>query len=148
MSTYTQILYQIIFATKDHEKTLLDSGHDDLYKFIWGILKNKNCHPYIINAVQDHIHIVTHLHPTICLADLVKDIKLSSTKYIKDEKLFPNFKGWQNGYGAFTYSYSANDKLIAYVANQKEHHKLFCFREEYIALLKEHGVEFDEKYLL
>jgi hypothetical protein len=77
----------------------------------------------------------------------VKDIKLAVSDLIKEEKIFPQFTGWQEGYGGFTYSISAKDNLIEYVKNQKEHHKKVSFREEYISLLKEHGIEFDEKYL-
>jgi putative transposase len=65
-----------------------------------GILENKKCHLYQINGVEDHIHILTHLHPSVALADLVKDIKLASTKFIKEKGLFPQFSGWQDGYGA------------------------------------------------
>lgn len=78
---------------------------------------------------------------------LIKDIKLATSELIKDEKLFPTFNGWQDGYGAFTYAFSAKDNLIEYVKNQKEHHQKISFRDEYISLLKEHGIEFDEKYL-
>ena len=148
MSTYTQILYQIVFGTKNNEKTMLESGHEIFYKYIWGILKNKKCHLYRINGTEDHIHIVTHLHPTTALAYLIKDIKIASSEYIKSENIFPNFNGWQDGYGAFTYSISAKDNLIEYVKNQKEHHRKVSFRDEYKELLKEHKIEFDEKYLL
>ena len=148
MSTYTQILYQIVFGTKNNERTMIESGQKSLYKYIWGILKNKKCHLYRIGGVEDHIHIVTHIHPTIAVAYLIKDIKIASSEYIKTENIFPNFNGWQDGYGAFTYSISAKDNLIEYVKNQKEHHRKVSFRDEYIGLLKEHGIEFEEKYLL
>lgn len=85
MSTYTQILYQIVFGTKYREKVLLKDGRDELFKYITGLIKNKNCHLYIINGVEDHIHIVTHLHPTVSLSSLVKDIKLASSIYIKEK---------------------------------------------------------------
>ena len=148
MSTYTQILYQIVFSTKEREPTLIEENQEKLYRYIWGVLKNKKCRLYRINGVEDHLHILTHIHPTVALSDLIKDIKLSSSDLIKEEALFPKFKGWQVGYGAFTYSFEAKDRLISYIKNQKEHHKKASFREEYIALLKEHGVEFEEKYLL
>ena len=98
--------------------------------------------------MEDHIHIVTHIHPTVPPAYLIKDIKIASSEFIKDKNIFPNFNGWQIGYGAFTYSISAKDNLIEYVKNQKKHHRKISFRDEYIGLLKEHGIEFDEKYLL
>jgi putative transposase len=78
----------------------------------------------------------------------VKDIKVASTVFIKSNGLFPMFSGWQDGYSGFTYSIKEKNKLIDYVKNQEEHHKTKSFREEFIELLKEHDIEFDEKYLL
>ena len=147
MSTYTQILYQIIFSTKKRERTLSEPGQENLYKYIWGILEQKKCHLYRIGGVEDHIHIITHLHPEVSLSNLVKDIKLASSAFIKKEKLFPMFAGWQEGYGAFTYSINSKRNLIDYVKNQKEHHKKTDFRNEYIMLLKENNIEFKENYL-
>ena len=111
------------------------------------MLEKKRCHLYRIGGVEDHIHIITHIHPAIALADIIKDIKLSSSSLIKKECLFCNFNGWQEGYGAFTYSISAKNNLIDYVKNQIEYHKRINLREEYLEILKEHGVEFNEKYL-
>lgn len=111
-------------------------------------MKNKNCHFYRIGGVEDHIHIITHLHPSISLASLVKDIKLASSGHIKSLNLFPGFNGWQNGYGGFTNSFKDKDRLIEYVKAQEEHHKMVTFKDELIELLKEHGIGFDEKYLL
>jgi putative transposase len=148
MSTYTQIIYQIVFGTKNREMVLSKNRRDDLYKYISGVLENKKCHLYRIGGVEDHIHILTHLHPTVSLSDLIKDIKLSSSEFIKSNKLFPGFNGWQEGYGAFTYSIKQKDILIEYVKNQEEHHKIKSFRDEYIDLLKENGIEYNEKYVL
>ncbi len=147
MSTYTQIIYQIVFSTKNRAPVLHKTGRPDLFKYIWGILENKKCHLYQINGIEDHIHILTHLHPTIALSDLIKDIKVASSIYIKEESLFKNFPGWQNGYGAFTYSLQEKDRLITYVKNQEIHHNKTSFREEYISLLNEFEINFDEKYL-
>jgi putative transposase len=148
MNTYTQILYHIVFSPGNHEKTLATENRQQLYKYIWGILKNKKCHLYRIGGMADHIHIVTHLHPTVSLASLVKDIKVASSEYIKDNNLFPMFSGWQDGYGGFTYSFKDKDILIEYVKNQEKHHETKSYKEELIELLNEHGIEFDEKYLL
>jgi len=148
MSTYTQILYHITFATKQRRHALKKENRTKLFKYIWGLLENKNCHLYRVNGVEEHLHIVTHLHPTIALSDLIKDIKLSTIQFIKSEKLFPNFDGWQEGYGAFTHSLSDKDRLIEYVKNQEEHHMKVSFKEEYIKLLKEHKIDFNEKFLI
>ncbi len=147
MSTYTQILYQIVFSTWSRERTLTENKREDLYKYIAGILKNKKCHLYRINGIEDHLHIITHIHPTIALSNLIKDIKLASSDWIKENKIFKYFNGWQDGYGAFTYSIKEKDRLIEYVKKQQEHHKIKIFIEEYIELLNEHGIEYDEKFL-
>lgn len=148
MSTYTQILYQIVFSTFNHEKTLDTIKREELYKYISGILKNKKCHLYRIGGVSDHLHIITHLHPSISLALLIKDVKLATTDYIKNKTLFPNFSGWQKGYGAFTYSLKEKDILIEYVNNQETHHDKRTFKQELIDLFAEHEIDYNEKYLV
>lgn len=120
----------------------------ELFNYIYGILKNKNCHVYRINGIEDHLHIATSIHPSISLASLVKDIKLASGQMIQSAKLFDGFEGWQEGYAAFTHNYSSLNTLVNYIKNQEEHHKKVSFMEEYLELLKEHGVEFDPRYLL
>jgi len=94
------------------------------------------------------MHIITHVHPAVALADLVKDIKVASSLMIKETGLFKNFISWQEGYGAFTYSIEAKDNLIEYVKDQEAHHLKISFRDEYINLLREHKIEFEERYLL
>lgn len=148
MSTYTQILYQIVYSTKNRGRVLAKENRPTLFKYLSGVLSKKKCHLYRLNGVEDHLHIVTHLHPSVALADLVKDLKLSSTELIKEGNLFENFNGWQEGYGAFTYSIEAKDRLINYVMNQEEHHKRTSFVDEYKVLLKEHEIDFEERYLL
>ncbi len=94
MSTYTQILYQIVFTTKNRENVLIKEGREELYKYIWGALKQKKCHLYRINGVEDHIHIATHIHPSVAPSDLIRDIKTTSSIWIKDQKTFPYFDNW------------------------------------------------------
>jgi REP element-mobilizing transposase RayT len=148
MSTYTQVFYQIVFGTKYRQPTI-DRKHDrELYKFIYGVIQKRGCHLYRINGIEDHLHIFSDLHPSICLADYVKEIKVASNTFIRDSGLFPLFNGWQVGYGAFTYSVREKQKIINYVAKQKAHHGEETFYDEYKRLLIESGVEFDEKYLL
>jgi len=120
---------------------------DDLFKYIWGVLKNKNCHLYRINGVKDHLHIITHIHPTQSVAGLVKDVKVSSGNFIQKKNQFAGFEGWQADYAAFTYKVNAVDNLIEYVKNQEEHHKKVSYRQELINLLNEHKIEFDDRYL-
>lgn len=148
MSSYRQIFYQIVFGTKHREPTIAEEHCEELYKYIWGIVKGNNCKLYRINGVEDHIHIFSDLHPSVSLADYIKDIKVASSLWMKEGGKFLQFRGWQVGYGAFTYSIREKDKIINYVKKQKEHHKKENFYDEYKRLLTENGIEFDETYLL
>ncbi len=148
MSTHRQIFYQIVFGTKERKATLETAHEDELYKYIWGIIKNKNCKLHRINGMADHIHIFSDLHPSISLSEYVKDIKVASNLWMKESGKFPAFAGWQEGYGAFTYSAKEKDIIINYVKNQKEHHKTESFYDEFRRLLIENEIEFDEKYFL
>lgn len=148
MSSYRQIYYHIIFGTKNRESTITPSYEEELYKYISGIIKNHQCKLYRINGMPDHIHIFTDLHPSVCLSDLVKNIKVASSIWLKANGNFPFFTGWQEGYGAFTYAEKDSNMIINYINNQKEHHRTENFFEEYKRLLAEQKIEFDEKYLL
>jgi REP element-mobilizing transposase RayT len=147
MTTYTQILYHIVFGTKDHYGCLDLERHDDLCGYIAGILKNKNCMPYKLGGFTEHIHILTALHPSVSLAATVKDIKLAASLWIKNEKIFPSFSGWQEGYGAFTCSWSVKHEIEKYIARQREHHQHKTFKEEYIEFLRRAEMDFDENRL-
>lgn len=147
MSTYIQILYQVVFSTKYREKTLEKGNRETLYKYIAGIINNKNCKLYEIGGIEDHIHIVFQLHPSVSLSSLVKDIKIASNLYIKKNQLFKNFTGWQEGYGAFTYSIKDKERLVNYVKNQEKLHGKNTYFMEYKELLNENDIDFEEKYL-
>ncbi|MBT0810424.1 IS200/IS605 family transposase [Litoribacter ruber] len=148
MSSYKQVFYQIVFSTKRRQHTIPEAHCEELYRYIWGIIKNKDCKLYRVNGISDHIHLFTDLHPKISLAEFIKDIKVSSSIWLKENKNFPLWEGWANGYGAFTYSYRDMDAIINYIINQKEHHKKESFYEEYKRLLIENGVAFKEEYML
>jgi len=126
----------------------MNSGNDELLKYIWGVLKNNNCKLFRMNAIEEHIHILCELHPSVSLSYLIKDIKVSSSVWIKENHIYPKFTGWAEGYGAFTLSIKEKDRVVKYIINQQEHHKTETFREEIIRIFKENGIEFNEKYLL
>jgi len=147
MSSHRQILYHIIFGTK-YRKPVIDPNHKkELYKYIWGIIKNKNCRLYQINGGKDHIHILSDLHPSVSLANFVKDIKVASSVWMKESGYYPEFEGWAEGYGAFTYAYRDKEKIIKYIKNQEEHHRKVSSRKEYIGFLKIFGVDYDDRFL-
>jgi REP element-mobilizing transposase RayT len=127
--------------------TLSFEHHEELFKYIWGIIKNRQCKLYRINGTENHIHILSDLHPSVALADFVKDIKGGSSQWMKESHKFVSFSGWSSGYCALTYSYKEKDVIIEYIKNQKKHHKNISFEEEYRKHLKENGIEFDERYV-
>ena len=148
MSTHTQIYYHIVFSTKDRIPVLKAERRKDLYRYIWGIVKNRSCHLYRVNGPEDHVHILTSLHPTVNLADFVKEIKTGTSLWIKANSVFACFSHWQDGYAAFTHSKYEIDPLIEYVKGQVEHYRRTSFAEEYRKLLVDAGIEFDERYVL
>jgi len=146
MSSYRQILYHIVFRTKDGRKTITLANSDELYKYIWGIIKNRNGHLYRINGMEDHIHILSDLHPSVALADYVRDIKTASSKWLKECGKFPEFDGWADGYCSLTYAFGDKDTVVNYIKSQQEHHQTTTFEAEYRKLLEEHGIEINEQY--
>ncbi len=147
MNSYRQILYHIVFCTYKREQTLPIEHHEELYKYICGIIKNRKGMLYQINGTENHIHILSDLHPTVCLSDFIKEIKTGSNFWIKESGKFPKFISWASGSCALTYNLKEKDTIINYIKKQKEHHKKFNFEDEYRNLLKENGIEWDERYI-
>jgi REP element-mobilizing transposase RayT len=147
MASYRQLYYHIVFGTKYHKQTIPDEHCQLLYKYIWGIIENKKSKLYRINGGKDHLHLLVDIHPTIALSTFVKDIKVSTSLWLKEQSEFNHFEGWTEGFAAFTISHNNRINVIEYIKNQKEHHKTVTFRDEYEALLKEFGIKFDEKNL-
>ena len=145
MSSYRHILY-LAFRTKNSRQTLNPGYTKEQYAFTAGLIKNKNCFSYQINGIEDHLHILSDLHPSIALADFMRDIKTASSIWLKQSGNFPNFKGWADGYAAFTYAWRDKEMIVNYIKNQQTHHKKESFENELKIILKEQGVEIDEKF--
>ena len=145
--TYSQIYIHTVFAVKGRENLLHKPWREDVFKYMAGIIREKNQKPIIIKGVEDHVHLFIGMRPTICISDLVRDIKNNTTKYINDRKLVMGKFSWQEGYGAFSYSHSHLDNVYHYILNQEMHNHKKTFREEYLELLQKFEVEHDEKYL-
>jgi putative transposase len=145
--TYSQIYIQVIFSPFKHENCIRESWSNELYKYITGIVKNKGQKLIAINGMHDHIHIFLGIKPSIALSDLVRDIKNNASNFINKNHFVKGKFMWQEGYGSFSYGHSQVDLIYRYVMNQKEHHKKKSFKEEYLEMLKEADINFDEKYL-
>jgi putative transposase len=147
-NTYTQIYIQIVFAVKGRDSLIHHPWEEQLYKYITGIVQNKEQKMLAINGMPDHIHFLIGMKPDCTLSDLVREIKKSSNAFIKENK-FTKFKfQWQEGFGAFSYSHSQLDDVIAYVTNQKQHHKKKTFIEEYLELLTKFKIEFKKRIFI
>ncbi|MEZ4912255.1 MAG: IS200/IS605 family transposase [Saprospiraceae bacterium] len=145
--TFSQIYIQLVFAVRGRENLIHSEWEEELYKYISGIVRNKEQKLIAINGMPDHIHILIGMRPNCCLSDLVREIKKSSNQFINEKKL-SNFKfQWQEGYGAFSYSRSSLDNVINYISHQKEHHKKQSFKEEYTSFLNKFQIEFKDEYL-
>ena len=146
MSSFRQVLYHIIFRTKNSARTIPLAESEELYRYIWGIIKNKNGKLLRMNGMEDHIHILSDLPPAIALADYVREIKGASSHWLKGNPKFPAFDGWAEGYAALTYAWRDKDIIVKYIKNQREHHKQTDFVTEYRKLLEEHGVAIDDRF--
>ncbi|MCQ2975455.1 MAG: transposase [Bacteroidales bacterium] len=147
--SYTKNLFHIIFRTKNSKYTIPESSEKELYNYIGGIVKNKKSFLIEIGGIQNHIHLFVDLHPSISLSDFVKDIKVSTSIFFKQNKdKFPNFEGWGEGFGGFSYSFSHKDNVIKYIKNQKEHHKAISFENEYRSFLEKFDININEQYFL
>ena len=146
-NTYTQILYHIVFSTKDRRPSITKERRDDLYAYMWGVQKKLKCHLYRIGGVDDHVHILTSLHPTLALSAYVEKMKTGATNWIRRENVYRNWPGWQDGYGGFTASWAERDGIIEYIKSQEKHHQMVSFLDEYRQMLTEAGIEFDDRFL-
>ena len=146
-NTYSQIYIQVVFAVKGRQNLISKDWKDELYKYITGICTNNQQKLIAINGIADHIHISIGLKPAMALSDLIREIKTSSSKFISEKGWIKGNFNWQEGYGAFSYSHSQLDNVIAYIQNQEIHHQTKTFKEEYLAFLDKFDVSFEERYL-
>ena len=145
--TFSQIYIQVVFAVQGRQSLIQKSWEDELYKYITGIIQNKNQKLLAINGMPDHIHILIGMKPSCCLSDLVMEVKKASNKFVNEKKFCQKRFKWQDGFGAFSYSHSSLDRVISYVNNQKEHHKKKTFKQEYKEFMKKFQIEHEDQYL-
>ncbi|MEO6391070.1 MAG: IS200/IS605 family transposase [Pyrinomonadaceae bacterium] len=145
--SYCNLLYHFVFSTKDREPLITDLVEQRLYEYIGGIVRRQGGVALSINGVADHLHLLAKLRQDRTVADTIRDLKSYSSGWM--HKVFPDLRDftWQNGYGAFTVSASQVPEVTRYIAEQKEHHQVQSFREEFESFLRKNQIEFDERYL-
>ncbi len=147
MSTHHQLLYHIVFSTKDRKPLLQDGMREETFAYMAGICKNLKAAALNINGFYDHAHLLVRIPATLAVADFVGRLKASTSKHINDTSGTLLKFGWQDGYGAFTVSSSQKQRVFDYIDRQMEHHKSEPFESEYVQLLDKHEVEYDPKYV-
>jgi REP element-mobilizing transposase RayT len=143
--SYTQLLYHLVIRTKANQMVLSLEYSDELYRYIWGIIRKKKCVLYRVNGTENHVHLLMSLHPTIALSDFMRDLKAETSKMLKQTSGFEQFTAWSDGYAALTYSMKEKETIVQYIKSQREHHKTESFQDEFIRLLREAGLELDER---
>lgn len=145
--TFSQIYIHVVMVVKYRQSMICADWEDTLYKYISGIVREKGQKLIAINGMSDHVHLLLGLRPSCCLSDLVREIKKSTNKFINEHQLTDGKFEWQGGFGAFSNGQNSLGKVIRYINNQKAHHGVRSFREEYIDLLREFDIDYKEEYL-
>lgn len=146
-NTFTQLYFHVVFAVKGRACLVQPAWNEELYKYITGIVTAKGQKLLAINGMPDHLHLLVGTRPTMPISDLVRDIKANSSRFIREKEWVRGAFEWQEGFGAFTLEHSQLSKIIPYIQNQEEHHRLHTFREEYIVFLQKYEVDYRMEYL-
>jgi len=146
-NTYHQFYLQTVFAAKYRKAVISNEWKNTLFGVIGNLINEANCKTLIVNGVEDHVHCFVGLKPVVSVSELMKAVKAKSSKYINDHSLTTQRFEWQEGYGVFSYGQRDVDKIYKYIQHQEEHHKIQTFREEYVGLLKEFNIEYNEQYI-
>jgi putative transposase len=143
----SMVIIHIVFSTKDRFAYLDSVIRPHLYAYLATVAHSSNCLTYRVGGTSDHVHFALCLSRTVSIAKLIEELKTSSSIWLKMQQSKLRRFAWQRGYGAFSLKRSDLDNLVAYIDTQEEHHKRKSFQEEYLALLKSHDVQYDERYV-
>jgi putative transposase len=143
--TYSNLLYHVVFSTKDRIPFIEPSLRDDLHGYLGGIVRELGGTALEVGGVADHVHLLVKLTAKIALADFMRALKANSSKWLNEEKLKLRKFGWQDGYAAFTVSKSQVPDVRKYIKNQESHHQRIGYKDELLELLRRHEIEFDER---
>ena len=146
-NTYTQIYIQFVFAVNRRESLIPREHHDELQKYISGIVRNLEWKLIAINNMPDHLHLFAGMNPSMSISDFMREVKANSSGFINEKSWMETRFEWQRGYGAFSYSRSQIGSVARYIENQERHHTRKTFREEYLDMLDKFQVQYDARYV-
>ena len=147
MSSFTKLTYHVIFSTKYRQPLIREAFRERLYQYMGGAIRGLKGHLIEVGGVEDHVHLLANFSPTAALSSVIRDIKSNASRWVNEVGVDPGRFEWQKGYACFTVSYSHQEQVRSYIRIQREHHQKRTFQEEYIAFLRRHEIEFDERYL-
>lgn len=145
--SYVSSYFHCVFSTKERRRLITAALAERLWPFMGGIARQNEMKAIEIGGVEDHVHLLLSLPSTLAIAKAMQLIKGGSSKWVHETFLEHRLFGWQEKYGAFSVSVSQLDGVIRYIKGQGEHHKRMTFQEEFVALLKKHRIDYDERYL-
>ena len=145
--SFSAVYLHVVFSTKDRRPLITADVSLRLHEYLAGVARGNDCRLTAVGGVADHVHLLVSLGRKITIADLLREVKAGSSRWVHDT--FPEMSGfaWQSGYGAFSVSASMLGRVTAYIETQAEHHTTQTFQDEYRELLRRHGVEWDERYV-
>ena len=141
------LLTHIVFSTKDRAPVLDPVVRSPLHAYLATVARSVDCECFRVGGIADHVHLAVRLSRTITMAQLIEELKTSSSKWLKTQSPALATFAWQRGYGAFSVGPSDLDALLHYIDTQEEHHRTRTFQDEYRAFLKKYGIDYDERYV-
>ena len=145
--TFANLVFHVIFSTKERRPLLHDSFRDRLHEYLGGLARAEFRGTLSVGGTDNHVHGLIVLPPNLCVSDALRKWKALSSKWVHETFAQEAHFGWQEGYGVFSVSQSNVSQVAAYIEKQPEHHKKMTFEEEFVALLKRHGIQYDPRYV-
>ncbi|MBX2923555.1 MAG: IS200/IS605 family transposase [Chitinophagaceae bacterium] len=146
-NTYTQLHVHFVFAVKYRAALIQPDWNERLHKYITGVIQNNGHKMLAINSVADHLHYFAGINPNQSISQLMQFVKGDSSEFVNQQGFTKRKFQWQSGYGAFSNSHSQIDAVVKYIMNQQEHHKKKTFKDEYLKMLSDFRVDYNEKYI-
>jgi len=146
-NTFTSLHYHLIFSTKNREPWIRPDSESRVWSYLGGIARDNDMKTLLIGGIENHVHLLLGLPPTMTVSKAVQLIKGASLGWIKETFSGTAGFAWQDGYAAFTVSKSLVPEVEGYIRNQREHHRLKTFEQKYRAVLNKHEIQYDERYL-
>jgi putative transposase len=146
-SSYTSLYYHVVFSTKHRQPMLDEPLASQTHEYLGGAVRGCGGESIVVGGMPDHVHLLVRVPPATALADLLREIKANSSKWIHQSHPDRSEFAWQTGYGAFTVSQSGLERVKGYILNQANHHQTMSFEQEFQLILQKHHVSYDPSYL-